>query len=958
MNSLYEIKSSAHAVVVPGYLGAGCTKGERSAAFSGGRSVTPLDIDMDVIGLLLPVVYSRLEAPPPQLTFERQIVDIGMDSPWRCSSCDYEGRSVAKWGGIPDSQDLIIFDPGIMEYVTSDTKWKRYIKYAHCLNCWKVISDEQKVPVPKVHRTTVIRKAVDRLQTLDGTQVNNLRIALIGLAKRLAKRKTGSKAKKTVKKKRRLQLNTRSLAHASESIIEKLGKLDLPTTRQKLKQYREELELRSNMPSNSDPTVRYADTSALQSLLLQCSGDTTATQIRQFQRWLDIELQIPSTSLVGYQLLFAALHLASTTERTVELRTVYSELKFFKQKNMTLGECKRAYDDVLTELEVVTRKKPDAELTANFFVASMAEGVRQKFHDRYSTQFPGTEYTWKNILQLTEAMRDLSANNYDGGQHKIKKAVRTLAAHQDQLAAQYDGSGGSQSESHNDRNRRGQGSSLSNTQRGELICTKCGNKHQKAHPWYRCLGIGGRCAERPTGSGQYKMVDLRILDTPEGRKIQADGGLENAYCNKEGATGQYFQRDGFHETDRAKKHREVDQAILKGGGKGRFPKASTSSGSKLSKPQIAALCSLGHKRNGGDGDHDDEVEPPQKKQKTSGAGGDCVSRVNALFSAMSDNAMMTSISGADAKRDALEVLESRSEFEQELMVIQPAVQANLVAQFAEEVESQRTSILEEWAPVLEGFPILMDRLARATVDLEQARINNLFGSSVTTETPPVDSNFALPTSTDLQDLELPCTIHECMLCMHDEDDQSLFASQTGDAGHPKQVNEPRVGTTGGAHRSIEALFELQEGNDKGNYLAVDETNDTAAGLDYIVLELAEAIMERCPDCIVDKKQYVDSKKTVSADGGEMSRVGYLKLRFIIRNLNNEDVVTTRRFEVLTKCILQMIHGIASQSEEQGHMNIHAQMSSATMVQETYEIRFPKRQLYPLRRQTNHLRLSF
>ena len=98
MNSLYAIKSSAHAVTVPGYLGAGCTKGERSAAFSGGRSVTPLDIDMNVIGLLLPVVYSRLENPPPQLSFERQIVDIGIESPWRCSSCDYEGRAIAKWG--------------------------------------------------------------------------------------------------------------------------------------------------------------------------------------------------------------------------------------------------------------------------------------------------------------------------------------------------------------------------------------------------------------------------------------------------------------------------------------------------------------------------------------------------------------------------------------------------------------------------------------------------------------------------------------------------------------------------------------------------------------------------------------------------------------------------------------------------------------------------------------------
>ena len=60
---------------------------------------------------------------------------------------------------------------------------------------------------------------------------------------------------------------------------------------------------------------------------------------------------------------------------------------------MNLGEFKRAFDDVLAELEVVTRKKPDPELTANFFVASMADGVKQKFHDRYSTQFPGYEYT-------------------------------------------------------------------------------------------------------------------------------------------------------------------------------------------------------------------------------------------------------------------------------------------------------------------------------------------------------------------------------------------------------------------------------------------------------------------------------------------------------------------------------------------------------------------------------------
>ena len=102
-----------------------------------------------------------------------------------------QGRSVAKWGGIPFSQDLILFDPGIMEYVTSAAKWRRYIKYAHCLNCWKVMSDEQKVPVPKVHRTTVIRKAVDQLQTLNGTQVNNLRIGGISNLQFLAQSDPG-----------------------------------------------------------------------------------------------------------------------------------------------------------------------------------------------------------------------------------------------------------------------------------------------------------------------------------------------------------------------------------------------------------------------------------------------------------------------------------------------------------------------------------------------------------------------------------------------------------------------------------------------------------------------------------------------------------------------------------------------------------------------------------------------
>ena len=132
---------------------------------------------------------------------------------------------------------------------------------------------------------------------------------------------------------------------------------------------------------------------------------------------------------------------------------------------------------------------------------------------------------------------------------------------------------------------------------------------------------------------------------------------------------------------------------------------------------------------------------------------------------------------------------------------------------------------------------------------------------------------------------------------------------------------------------------------------IDETNDTDACLNYMILDLALAINEKCTECVVDKGKY-------SADAGEMARVGFVKLKFVICNRNKQEVEVVYRYELLTKCILQCIHGMKSQSLERGFMNVHAQESSATMDPETYCMRDPAVNVFPVVRQANHLGLSF
>jgi hypothetical protein len=98
--------------------------------------------------------------------------------------------------------------------------------------------------------------------------------------------------------------------------------------------------------------------------------------------------------------------------------------------------------------------------------------------------------------------------------------------------------------------------------------------------------------------------------------------------------------------------------------------------------------------------------------------------------------------------------------------------------------------------------------------------------------------------------------------------------------------------------------------------------------------------------------------TLAAENSQMARVGYIKVKGVLINDKKEEIEVVRRYEVLTRCILQLIHGIKAQSEDEGCLGIHNQQSSATMKPETYVIRHPSTNFIPLNRQANHLELSF
>jgi hypothetical protein len=146
------------------------------------------------------------------------------------------------------------------------------------------------------------------------------------------------------------------------------------------------------------------------------------------------------------------------------------------------------------------------------------------------------------------------------------------------------------------------------------------------------------------------------------------------------------------------------------------------------------------------------------------------------------------------------------------------------------------------------------------------------------------------------------------------------------------------------------LAELIKPITKGSYLAYQETLDTGAGLDYMVIDVVEALVKFCPIVIVEKKRYAVPLTTVAADEGQMQRVGFIKVKVIIRNDKGQDVEK--------KCILIAIRGMLGQSQDRGFLDVHSQDSSATMDPETYCARDPATNLFPLVRANNHLEPSF
>ena len=218
------------------------------------------------------------------------------------------------------------------------------------------------------------------------------------------------------------------------------------------------------------------------------------------------------------------------------------------------------------------------------------------------------------------------------------------------------------------------------------------------------------------------------------------------------------------------------------------------------------------------------------------------------------------------------------------------------------------------------------------------RIQNVFGSSTATdESPPVD-----PLGAFL------------------ESDKMVIAAATSSDSETMSFSncEPSVGRNGSSHRSLTMLAKLKKPIAKGDYLAYQETLDTGAGLDYMVLEIVEAMVKYCPDVIVEKKRYAVPLTTVAADEGQMQRVGFIKVKVIIRNNKGQDVEVQRRYEVLTKCILIAIRGMLGQSQDRGFLDVHSQDTSPTMTAETYTVRDPATNFFPIVRANNHLEPSF
>jgi hypothetical protein len=162
------------------------------------------------------------------------------------------------------------------------------------------------------------------------------------------------------------------------------------------------------------------------------------------------------------------------------------------------------------------------------------------------------------------------------------------------------------------------------------------------------------------------------------------------------------------------------------------------------------------------------------------------------------------------------------------------------------------------------------------------------------------------------------------------------------------------GNSGGAHRSITVHFLLDKTINGKTAIEVDETIDTAAGMNYCILDIAKRLILNCSNQIVAKGRYKVPALTYAANETSMARLGWFEIELTVKDCSGEWRPQTRRYEIVEKCVLAMIQGVGEISRSRAHLSIHDQKSSSTMEQEKFIVNFPDRREYPVKRQVNHV----
>ena len=167
-----------------------------------------------------------------------------------------------------------------------------------------------------------------------------------------------------------------------------------------------------------------------------------------------------------------------------------------------------------------------------------------------------------------------------------------------------------------------------------------------------------------------------------------------------------------------------------------------------------------------------------------------------------------------------------------------------------------------------------------------------------------------------------------------------------------------TGTSGSCHRSIRVGFKLNVNSDNPTqqFLHVTETMDCGASRDYIILSLAKEVMTSCSDNIIDKGMYKESS-TTSACGGKMVKVGFFTMKVRVKTHHGTFVMIDRRYEVLAQCVLILIQGVATMAKTEAYLDIHNQITSATMRPEYLVMRFPKKLVIELLRTVNNAEIT-